>query len=103
MRFAKEDSHSGFISSESDDSSSCSREEREDDGCSYDLYLPERSVLVLCSDARYKWTHGIENRRSDFVLCDDTLGKGRRVERGVRLSITFRWLLPGADVVGGDG
>lgn len=23
-------------------------------------------------------------------------------ERGVRVSVTFRWLLPGADIVGGD-
>ncbi|KAJ6468962.1 hypothetical protein DFH09DRAFT_1222044 [Mycena vulgaris] len=58
------------------------------------LFLPERSVLVLSGDARYGWTHGIEERTADLVA-----GTGV-VERGVRLSITFRWLLPGADVVG---
>ncbi|KAJ7682939.1 hypothetical protein B0H17DRAFT_860928, partial [Mycena rosella] len=58
------------------------------------LFLPARSVLVLSGAARYEWTHGIEERMADRVA-----GAGV-VERGVRLSITFRWLLPGADVVG---
>lgn len=79
-----------------------------DEGVAYDVYLPERSVLVLSSDARYKWTHGIEKRKSDFISCPDCVPdipsaiKGRWVERGTRLSITYRWLLPGADVVGCD-
>ncbi|KAF7775650.1 hypothetical protein Agabi119p4_4043 [Agaricus bisporus var. burnettii] len=79
-----------------------------DEGVAYNVYLPERSVLVLSSDARYKWTHGIEKRKSDFISCPDCVPdipsalKGRWVERGTRLSITYRWLLPGADVVGCD-
>ena len=81
----------------------------------YDLYLPERSVVVLSSDARYKWTHEIETRKSDFVArsasfprCDSPLIAespdlgGHWVDRDIRLSVTFRWLLPGADVVGID-
>jgi hypothetical protein len=73
----------------------------------WELYLPERSVLVLSGDARYQWTHGIERLAEDFVERPEqgsASGKevrGQWVARGVRLSITFRWLLPGAEVVGG--
>ncbi|KAJ7160745.1 hypothetical protein C8R46DRAFT_353529 [Mycena filopes] len=61
------------------------------------LFLPERTMIVLSGDARYAWTHGIEKRTSDIVADADAF---RLVERGVRLSITFRWLLPSEDVVG---
>ncbi|KAJ8519686.1 hypothetical protein ONZ45_g3404 [Pleurotus djamor] len=61
----------------------------------HDLYLPERSVIVLSGDARYKWTHGIEKRLEDAV-------EGATIARGTRMSITFRWLLPGAEILGGD-
>ncbi|KII94710.1 hypothetical protein PLICRDRAFT_127869 [Plicaturopsis crispa FD-325 SS-3] len=78
----------------------------------HDLYLPERSILVLSEEARYKWTHGIEKRAVDLVGSDDASpavdladGVDKRsadlITRGVRLSITFRWLLPGAEIVGG--
>ena len=85
----------------------------------WDLYLPERSVLVLSEDARYGWTHGIDKITKDYVSASEAdadvnldsdgaserlVGNGhaggRWIERGVRLSVTFRWLLPGADVVG---
>ena len=64
----------------------------------WDLYLPERSILVLSADARYLWTHGIPARMHDLV--QDHHGDACLIERGTRLSITFRWLLPGADIVG---
>ncbi|KAF9060325.1 hypothetical protein BDP27DRAFT_1339811 [Rhodocollybia butyracea] len=79
----------------------------------YELYLPRNSIIVLTGDARYKWTHEIEKKVADWV----EIGKGGRknnevaeqkdaeaewIPRSTRLSITFRWLLPGADVVGGD-
>ncbi|KAK7055178.1 hypothetical protein R3P38DRAFT_2845616 [Favolaschia claudopus] len=64
------------------------------------LFLPERSIIVLSGDSRYAWTHGIDKRTSDLVADG---AESRVVPRGVRLSITFRWLLPGADVVGQDG
>lgn len=68
----------------------------------WDLYLEDRSVLVLSEDARYNWTHGIEGRPKDFVLSErDGRGEPEWIERGIRLSITYRWLLPGADIVGG--
>ncbi|KAJ7482302.1 hypothetical protein B0H11DRAFT_1724047 [Mycena galericulata] len=63
------------------------------------LFLPERSMIVLSGDARYQWTHGIDKRTADVV---NEGGSYRLVERGIRLSITFRWLLPGANVLGED-
>ncbi|KAJ7223057.1 hypothetical protein GGX14DRAFT_352147 [Mycena pura] len=65
------------------------------------LFLPARSIIVLSGDARYAWTHGIDKRTTDLVA-DADVDEPWVVERGVRLSITFRWLLPGADVVGED-
>ncbi|KAI8989883.1 hypothetical protein BD414DRAFT_485422 [Trametes punicea] len=64
------------------------------------LYLPKGSVLVITEEARYRWTHGIEKRFDDLVEDFPGSAQNVRLERDVRLSITFRWLLPGADVVG---
>lgn len=72
----------------------------DDPAPSHRIYLPEGSVIVLSEDARYLWTHGIAYRTEDLV--EETGSSNRAVEsRGLRLSITFRWLLPGADIVGG--
>jgi len=71
----------------------------------WDVYLPERSVIVLSEDARYGWTHGIDRCKQDYVASDDSaLGaaSGTWIDRGIRLSITFRWLLPGGDIVGDE-
>ncbi|KAG2143630.1 hypothetical protein DEU56DRAFT_870476 [Suillus clintonianus] len=77
-------------------------EDRPLDRNRWDLYLEERSVLILSEDARYNWTHGIDGRPEDFVSGGiDGQGEPEWIERGTRLSITFRWLLPGADIVGG--
>ena len=74
-----------------------------EDGDEYDVWLPSGSVLVLTGEARYKWTHGIAPRLRDKVENIATGDDGWMLqERGLRVSITFRWLLPGADVVGGD-
>ena len=75
------------------------------DGDEYEVWLPSRSVLVLTGEARYKWTHGIAPRLRDKVevVAAGEEGDGWMwQERGVRVSVTFRWLLPGADIVGGD-
>jgi hypothetical protein len=74
-----------------------------EDGDEHEVWLPSGSVLVLTGEARYKWTHGIAPRLRDKV--EVVAGEGNRwmwQERGVRVSVTFRWLLPGADIVGGD-
>ncbi|KAF9780043.1 hypothetical protein BJ322DRAFT_305973 [Thelephora terrestris] len=66
------------------------------------LYLPPRSVVALVGDARYKWTHGIPSRRLDLVQEQSRHDPERStwLDRQLRLSVTFRWLLPGADTVG---
>ena len=93
----------------------------QDKSARWDLYLPERSIIVLSQEARYDWTHGIDKKKRDYVsLSTDQLtstsdmnssntsssslrtSEGTWIDRGTRLSITFRWLLPGADVVGND-
>ena len=90
----------------------------------WDLYLPERSIIVLSREARYNWSHGIDKKKRDYVSLPadqvtnttsrpDTISNsssslsqrvsdGTWIDRGTRLSITFRWLLPGADVVGNE-
>jgi len=70
------------------------------------LYLPPRSIVAFVGDARYKWTHGIPSRRLDLVKDESEPqsiqegGKSSWLDRQFRLSVTFRWLLPGADTVG---
>ncbi len=50
------------------------------------LWLAPRSLLLLQGAARYQWLHGIPARKSD--LCN-----GQRVQRGRRVSLTFRTVL----------
>jgi alkylated DNA repair dioxygenase AlkB len=70
----------------------------ERDGERYDVYRPERTVYVLTGEARWEWSHGIEGRLEDKVR-----GKGEEeVEtrlRSTRVSVTFRWMRDGADVL----
>jgi hypothetical protein len=76
------------------------------DGCNdqqrHDLYLPVGSLIVLTGEARYEWTHGIEKRTKDLVVREGSgVWETEFLERGTRISITFRWLLPDALTVGG--
>jgi alkylated DNA repair dioxygenase AlkB len=48
------------------------------------LLLEPRSLLVLTDEARYEWEHGIAPRKRDTW-------QGLRVDRGRRLSVTFRF------------
>ncbi|KIY44677.1 hypothetical protein FISHEDRAFT_16695, partial [Fistulina hepatica ATCC 64428] len=73
--------------------------DRLDEPESWDVYLPSRSVFVLSGDARFRWTHEIERRTSDFVCAEDMSAGGMWLQRGVRISVTFRWLLPGAEII----
>jgi len=69
-----------------------------------EVWLPPRSVIVLSGEARYGWTHGIVSRGRDRVEEDEGGGGDsgwRWHAREPRVSITFRWLLPGAEIVGG--
>jgi alkylated DNA repair dioxygenase AlkB len=47
------------------------------------LWLAPRSLLLIQGAARYQWQHGIPARKSD-------LHNGQRVQRGRRVSLTFR-------------
>ena len=51
--------------------------------------LEQRSLAVLKGDTRYEWQHSIANRKSDPPLG----GRGKRVERRRRVSITFRTVI----------
>ncbi|PIL37634.1 hypothetical protein GSI_01328 [Ganoderma sinense ZZ0214-1] len=64
------------------------------------LYLPQGSVVVMTGEARYGWMHGIEKRFDDWMEVSPDSLESVLLERDMRLSIAFRWLLPGADVVG---
>jgi alkylated DNA repair protein alkB family protein 8 len=57
-----------------------------DDTDRYPLWLPPRSLLILQSESRYKWQHGIASRKFDMV-------EGERLRRERRLSLTFRKVL----------
>ncbi|CAO1619322.1 unnamed protein product [Sympodiomycopsis kandeliae] len=76
------------------------------------IYLPPLSCVLLTGQARWEWTHGIEEDTGDWVKGD---GEGDEwivthgttfkhgmvwVPREERTSLTIRWITPGADVVG---
>jgi hypothetical protein len=84
---------------------------------SFSAWLPPRSIVVLEGEARWQWTHGIANRKSDIVDVTgvegaEVLGIGQfmqalpnlrnvvEISRQLRTSVTLRWLLPGANIVG---
>ena len=65
------------------------------------IFLPPGSVYVMSEEARYDWTHGIDGLEEDLVQDGAESTRGRWIQRSMRVSITFRWLLPGADIVSG--
>lgn len=50
------------------------------------VHLPPRSLLVISGESRYRWEHAIRPRRIDII-------DGKAVERGTRVSLTFRNVL----------
>lgn len=52
------------------------------------VVLAPRSLLVMCDEARYEWTHGSARRKQDVI-------DGVTVPRGRRLSATFRKVIIG--------
>jgi hypothetical protein len=58
------------------------------------VWLEPRSLLVLRGEARFDWTHGIARRRHDTV-------DGAAVERGRRVSATFRRVVVSEAAVAG--
>jgi len=53
----------------------------------HSIMLPPRSAYIMTGESRYKWTHSIPARKSDLV-------DGKRVQRGKRVSVTFRAIKP---------
>jgi alkylated DNA repair dioxygenase AlkB len=53
------------------------------------VHLGQRSLAVLTGETRSEWNHSISNRQSDPPLN----GRGQRVQRGRRVSITFRTVI----------
>jgi alkylated DNA repair dioxygenase AlkB len=51
-----------------------------------ELFLARHSLVVLAGEARYEWRHAIAPRKSDTHM-------GQTVQRGRRLSLTFRNVL----------
>lgn len=64
------------------------------------LFLPSGSVLLLSGESRYDWKHGIVARPFDLVQSADHPDRIDSLKRSIRLSITIRSMLPGADIVG---
>lgn len=62
-------------------SGSIMRFTRED--LSYDLYVKKNSVYIMTGESRYNWKHEMVSRRSDLI-------DGKKIQRGRRISITFR-------------
>ncbi|CAH2062775.1 unnamed protein product, partial [Iphiclides podalirius] len=67
-------------------------------GINLPILVPARSMLVMQGEARYDWQHGIQPRTWDPVIERRTVqGRavkvitGDSVNRGVRISLTFRW------------
>jgi alkylated DNA repair dioxygenase AlkB len=53
------------------------------DNIKKEILLKRRSLIILSGEARYEWKHGIPARKSDLI-------HGCKIERGRRVSITFR-------------
>ncbi|BGP29542.1 hypothetical protein JCM10296v2_001281 [Rhodotorula toruloides] len=64
----------------------------------YAVRLRPGDIYVLSGPARWEWMHGIPYREEDLV--EDESGRSMRVRRGVRMSVTLRRMLEGAEQVG---
>ena len=53
--------------------------------------LENRSAAIMSGDARYKWSHEIPSRKNEPGTSKDS--KPGRVERGKRISLTFRHVM----------
>jgi alkylated DNA repair dioxygenase AlkB len=65
----------------------------------YDVYIPGRSIYVLSGEGRWEWEHGIEGREEDLIQEGEEV---RTVVRDLRVSVTFRWMKEGGDVLGNE-
>ena len=66
--------------------------EKKKQGCKVTRRLDRRSAAIITGDARYRWTHEIPKRKYES-------GPAGRMERGRRISLTFRKVLAPPDGV----
>lgn len=108
---------------------SCTMELESDVGEVERVYMPRGTVYALTGEARWDWSHGIqpsvedvvwddENREGDYGAGEEEEEEGTRpsgssqrevgtsmrpkartIMRGTRLSVTFRWMKTGADLL----
>ncbi|MBW0526971.1 hypothetical protein O181_066686 [Austropuccinia psidii MF-1] len=65
-----------------------------------ELYLEQRSGYFLSHDARFNWTHGIEQNKLYDLVHDIPNNETRTIKRArTRISITIRRLKPEADLL----
>ncbi|XP_077526241.1 tRNA (carboxymethyluridine(34)-5-O)-methyltransferase alkbh8 [Haemaphysalis longicornis] len=70
---------------------------RHPDGRQAAAVLPPRSALILSGQSRYVWSHGIASRKFDVIPRSGGSGSGLTLlERGVRISYTFRHIRDGS-------
>ncbi|OCF58873.1 hypothetical protein L486_03364 [Kwoniella mangroviensis CBS 10435] len=70
------------------------------DGEEHRVYMPPRTVYVLSEEARWEWYHGIDGCFEDIVEVEDEVGQGTEtILRDLRVSVTFRWMKEGADIL----
>ena len=65
---------------------------RHPDGLHLTVLLPPNSLMIMTGESRYVWSHGITPRKSDMV--PTATGGMNVVKRGVRISLTFRKIIP---------
>jgi hypothetical protein len=108
---------------------SCTMELESDVGEVERVYMPRGTVYALTGEARWDWSHGIQPSMEDVVWDDEkregdygvgeeeeeewtgssgssqrvagtgARPKARTIMRGTRLSVTFRWMKTGADLL----
>lgn len=67
----------------------------------FHVYLPAGSVYIFTGEARWEWAHGFQEQMADLVQDSDS-GESRGVRsiaRSLRVSVTYRWMAEGADVL----
>jgi len=55
----------------------------------FDCYLPSRSMVILSSDARYKWKHSLDKKVTCTDDCGNVITKPLNYRR---ISLTYRTL-----------
>lgn len=76
----------------------------------HSIWLPNGSIYILTGESRWNYTHGIIGRTYDDLLVPNPRAQSinrmetpstqwERIERDIRISVTFRWLRAGRNVL----